>query len=138
MLYRYENKMGWLLIVLTLPALYMIFVQETWKEAVILVLLYLLLLVLVFMRHFLQKGLRVTDEGLVVERRLLAPIVYPWEGLRVKYHPKEKRLAAGLELAQGEGGPRFLALTNVRDEDKLRAELEHRLGSRYSDGASHL
>ncbi|ARU63446.1 hypothetical protein CBW65_22440 [Tumebacillus avium] len=136
MLYRYENKMGWLLLVMTLPVLYMIWAQETVKEAIVLALLYVLLLGLLFMRHFAMKGLRVADEGLVVERRLLKSKVYPWQRLQVIYHSQEKRLAEGLEILQGEGRGEFVALTKVRDTEKLRAELAERLGSKYKNGKS--
>ncbi|TCP54642.1 hypothetical protein EV586_104263 [Tumebacillus sp. BK434] len=136
MLYRYQNKMGWLLLVLTLPVLYMIFAQQTIQEAVVLALLYVLLLGLLFMRHFVLKGVRVAEEGLVVERRLLPSKVYPWQGMTVVYHPKERRLAEGLEIQQGDERGQFLALTHVADTDQLRAELEERLGSRYRHGKS--
>jgi len=90
--------------------------------------LYLLLVGLLYYKHFLIAALRLDEEGMTVVRAGLPHLHYPWQGLTVEYRPAGRRKAGGLLLEPRGGLPTFLDLNNLADEAGFLREL-----SRHAD-----
>jgi hypothetical protein len=128
MRFTYEKKTAWVVLVLICaPFLFLLATHETLWELVLFSLVFLLLLGLFFVRHFLLKGIVVSEEGLTVVRRVFSDLHFPWEKLRWVYHEKARRTGAGLELSLGEEEiPYYVSLDDLRGADELLMELKKR------------
>lgn len=142
MTYRYEQKGGLLFLVLAIvPVVYLLTMAQGWEEVALLTALDVLLVVLLFLKYFVKKGLRLDDEALIVERRLLSDRTYRLETIEIVYHPREKRLKAGLEIRRRGKEIElldFVTLDNLQGVEQLRAALSSKLGDRYRDGTRDL
>lgn len=93
---------------------------------------------LIFTKYAMVSAIRLDENGIVVERRLMPNLVFAWRGTVIKHHPGRSRAAAGLMIessgAEGEyREPYFFPLREVDDSERLLTELRERLGPRFRE-----
>lgn len=94
---------------------------------------------LIFWKYAMIAGIRVEENGFVVERRLVTDLEYPWRGTVVSYHKGQRRAVEGLMIESiGVHGldrePFFFPLRDVENEEQLLAEMREKLGVRFHEG----